>query len=134
MTSESARSTLNAFLAIGLIMAVIGGIIMGAAWPGTETEYGGLYGSDTLKDTGSVTGVWIGALIASAGSSAILVWIIGMGVKLGVQASGRFTQPASAAAPPRSDGTPTQGGHVGSAPVTRQKRSLADITPLDPMA
>lgn len=87
MSASNAREALKMFLTVGIILSVIGGIVMGIAWPGTTTTDGGLFDAPTVEDTGSWTGVVIGSLIASIGSCAIFVWIIGLGVKLGTQAA-----------------------------------------------
>ena len=69
-------------------MAVVGGAIIGLAWPGTELETSsGLFEDPELKDTGSAAGVWFGGVVAWVGNVLLFVGLIGWGVKLGRDAS-----------------------------------------------
>lgn len=85
---KSARESLQACVAVGLILGLIGGVVMGLAWPGEEI---GSLGSVT--ETGSPVLAAIGAVVAWAGNVLLAVGLVGYGVMLGRQAS----PPAAAA-------------------------------------
>ena len=77
---KTARESLRAFVIVGAILGVVGGLIMGLTWP---HEDAGLI----VEQKGSAVGLAIGALIAWAGNVLLFVGLIGWGVALGREAS-----------------------------------------------
>jgi len=84
-----AISRLNAAVMGGAFIGIVGGIIMGAAWPATEADL-------TVTETGSVVGFVSGALLWWVGSMWLLAGLIGHGVKLGREASPSAPPPVHA--------------------------------------
>ena len=65
----------------GLGLQVLGGLIAGLSWPGTDVKPSG-----RAVGTGSAAGAWIGVTIASLGSMLMLVVLVAFGVVLGLRA------------------------------------------------
>jgi hypothetical protein len=76
--SREAAASLRAAVLAGLVIAVVGLIVAGAAWPSTD-----MFGDKT----GSAGGAMIGLAVTWSGSMLLLVGVIGYGVKLGREAS-----------------------------------------------
>jgi hypothetical protein len=81
--ATDARGTLLGLFWGGLIFAIIGTVIVLAAYPGTRRS------DDTgdLVDTGNTALAIIGSVISSAGYGMVLVALIGWAVMLGVRAA-----------------------------------------------
>jgi hypothetical protein len=77
-----ANAQLFKLTAIGLVIAVIGGIIAGMNWPRTELTVLG-----REKEVGNYAAFVLGSLMGWAGSMMLFVGLIGYGVKLGRKAS-----------------------------------------------
>lgn len=73
--TKQAVSNLQAFVTVGLVLGIAGGIILAFPWPSTEAE------------SGSGLGVAFGFLVAWIGNVMLLVGLIGWGVKIGREAS-----------------------------------------------
>lgn len=68
---------------VGLGLVILGGVILGASWPGQEVTF------DSTAQTGSATGVMVGLVVAGIGQCAILFAIISWAVKFGMRAAPR---------------------------------------------
>ncbi|GAA4726353.1 hypothetical protein GCM10023350_06360 [Nocardioides endophyticus] len=83
---ESAQELLKKLILGGIGLSIIGGVVAFAAWPGTELVTSGA-GEVGTGDTGSAVVAALGALAAWAGNMALLVGLVGWGVKLGNEAT-----------------------------------------------
>lgn len=63
----------------GFLVAVAGGFLAIAMWPGTEPLYG-----DVARETGSLGGALVGASIAFIGTAISSVGVVFLGVYLGI--------------------------------------------------
>jgi hypothetical protein len=66
-------------------VCVIGGVVIGLSWPGTETDSSNYFGSSTEQETGSVAGVVVGAIIGAVGNAMLMVALIAYGVRFGME-------------------------------------------------
>ncbi len=77
---ERARSTIDKCLWIGVGLLILGAVVAGAAWPGTEITI------TATEDTGSAAVAPAGLLVAGVGQMVLLVALIAIGVRLGTEA------------------------------------------------
>ena len=73
--TKQAVDNLKGFVAVGLILVIIGGLILAFAWP------------SSVDESGSGFGVAVGFLFAWIGNVMLFVGLIGWDVKMGREAS-----------------------------------------------
>lgn len=76
--ARSARELLVTLFCVGLALALAGGLIVGASWPGPATDSSG----------DDHNGVWFGLILGAIGQVLAFIAVVGWGVMLGLRASG----------------------------------------------
>ena len=85
--ADEARSTLSRLLALGLILIIVGGVIVGANWPTTSELYDPFSDSTSTRQDGDWSGVGLGLFLGAIGQLLLFPALVGYGVQLGRQAS-----------------------------------------------
>lgn len=90
--SKDARGLINSLIVVGALVSVVGGVLLYAFFPDTVTtvvDSSDFSGSPTTttEDTGQPFIAIIGAVMNAVGGLMLIVGAIGMGVRLGNEAS-----------------------------------------------
>jgi uncharacterized membrane protein YeaQ/YmgE (transglycosylase-associated protein family) len=92
---NEAHELLTQFIVAGIVIALIGGVIAGWTFPGTESNLDPDTLEITTEQTGNLLGVLVGMVAAAVGSALFTVGLIGHAVRLGRLASPERQEVAS---------------------------------------
>ena len=76
------RDEIKRLFAIGGLLLVFGGVIVGTAWPGVEATWSYSLEQMTAEQTGSPGWTFVGVLIAAIGQICVAIAVIACGVHL----------------------------------------------------
>lgn len=77
------KETVRGYFVGGIVLLLLGVGIMVGSWPSTEVYGAGLLSEPVVSESGSSFGVFLGAVLATAGQIFVAVAIIACGVRLG---------------------------------------------------